>query len=224
MGSYIHYLTRCFFAPRLKMSTSALLRGIIGFGAPGAGLDVRDGGAELTCAGIDGAGAFGFEMIEEIRSEGLVIGRNGGEADSACGRGLAAACGWREEDAGLLDMNRDGAGFEDRGGEDEEAWGRDEGLSSNKSSASSKSSSASSSENSTKVSLKPPATGFGCDVKARSRASLSSNDGPLIPVIPPESLGVCFLDNILIAGCVAFWYSLTIPGGALITCPIFPFN
>jgi hypothetical protein len=182
----MHYLTLCFFAPRLKISTSGLLRAIIGFGAPGAGLAVRDGGAEWIRWGAEEVDAFGFEIMEEMRSEGLVVGRNGGEADEACGRGLAAACGGREVDAGLLDMYLDGVGFEDRGGEEDEAWGRDEGRSSNKSSTSSKSSS-SSSEDPIKVSLKPPPSLFGGDVKARSRASLSSNDGPLIPVIPPEN-------------------------------------
>jgi hypothetical protein len=138
----IHYLTRCFFAPRLKMSTSALLRGIIGLGAPGAGLPVREGGPEWMRGGtaeeVDG---FGFEMIEEMRSDGLGAGRaavSGGEAEEACGRGLAVACGGRVEDAGLLEMYRDGVGFDERGGDEDEARGRDEGCSSNKSSASSR--------------------------------------------------------------------------------------
>jgi hypothetical protein len=76
---YIHYLIRCFFVPLLKISTSVLLRGIIGFTPPGAGLPVRDGGPEWMCDGT-----------EEMRSEGLDVGRNGGEAEEACGSGLAA--------------------------------------------------------------------------------------------------------------------------------------
>jgi hypothetical protein len=40
--------------------------------------------------GTEEVGAFGFEIIEEMRSEGLDIGRNGGEAEESCGRGLAA--------------------------------------------------------------------------------------------------------------------------------------
>jgi hypothetical protein len=87
---YIHYLIRCFFVPLLKISTSVLLRGIIGFTPPGAGLPVRDGGPEWMCDGTEDAGAFGFEMTEEMRSEGLDVGRNGGEAEEACGSGLAA--------------------------------------------------------------------------------------------------------------------------------------
>jgi len=202
----VGYLTRCFFAPRLKMSTSALLRGIIGRGAPGAGLEVREVGAELMRGGIDPVGALGFEMIEEMRPDGLVAGRaavSGGDAEAACGRCLAAAWGGREVEAALLERCRGGAGFEERGGEENEAWGRDEGRSSNRSSASSKSSS-SSSEDPTNVSAKPPSF-FAGDVKARNRASLSSNDGPLIPVIPPENFatGLCFLDNILTAGWLA---------------------
>ena len=188
------------------MSTSGLLRGIIGRGAPGAGLDVRDGGPELIRGGKEDVGALGFEMIEEMRSDGLDAGRaavSGGDAEEACGRDLTAAWGGREAEAGLLEICRGGGGFEGRGGEEDEAWGRDEVRSSNKSSTSSKSSS-SSSEDPTKFSAKPPSF-FTGDVKALNRASLSSKDGPLIPVMPPENfvIGLYFLDNILTAGWLA---------------------
>jgi hypothetical protein len=101
----------------------------------------------------------------------------------------------------LLGVCREDGGFDERGGDDEETWCWVEGRASNKSSTSSKSSS-SSSDDPTKVPCRPPRTFFGGDVKARSRASLSSSDGPLIPVIPPEKFlsELCFLDKILNAG------------------------
>jgi hypothetical protein len=183
---HIHYLTRGFFAPRLKMSTSVLFRGIIGFTPPGAGLDVRDGGPELI-RGVKEEAAFGLEIIEEMTSDGF---------------GAERAADDGGEDAGLLERCREGGGFSERGGDEEDAWGRDEGRSSKRSSTSSKSSS-SSSEDPTNVCFKPPFPPFfGGDVRALSFASLSSNDGRLIPVIPPENveLRFCFLDSILTAG------------------------
>ena len=89
---YISYLTRGFFTPRLNTSTSVLFRGIMGFEAPGAGLAVLEGGAEwMRGGGADGGDGFDFEIIEEMRSDGLGSGRaeaNGGEASEACGLGL----------------------------------------------------------------------------------------------------------------------------------------
>jgi len=205
---HIHYLTRGFFAPRLKISTSVLFRGIIGFTPPGAGLDVRDGGPELI-RGVPEEAAFGLEIIEEMTSDGFGAERaadNGGEAEEACDRGFVDGCDGREEDAGLLERCRERGGFSERGGEEEDAWGRDEGRSSKRSSTSSKSSS-SSSEDPTNICFKPPFPPiFGGDVRALSFASLSSNDGLLIPVIPPENveLRFCFLDSILTAGWFAF--------------------
>lgn len=153
--------------------------------------------------------AFGLEIIEEMTSDGFGADRaadNGGEAEEACGRGFVGGCDGREEDAGLLERCREGGSFSERGGDEEDAWGRDEGRSSNRSSTSSKSSS-SSSEDPTNVSFKPPDPPFfGGDVRALSLASLSSNDGLLLPVMPPENvgLGFCFLDSILTAGWFAF--------------------
>jgi hypothetical protein len=77
------------------MSTStALFRGIIGFGAPGAGLAVREGGLEWMRGGTEEeVDDFGLTIIEEMRSDGFDVGRvadSGGEAEEACGRGLAA--------------------------------------------------------------------------------------------------------------------------------------
>jgi hypothetical protein len=197
---YIGYLTRCFFVPRLNISTSGLFRGIISFGPPGAGLAVLERGAEW----MRGGGAveiedFGFEMIELVKSDGFGAGRvadNGGDVDEGFGRGLAD-----EEAAGLLERCRE---------DEDNAWGRRSLRSSNKSSTSSMSSSSSSSDELTKVSFRPPAASVfeppPPDVKALSRASLSSNDGPLMPVIPPENFptGFCFRDNILKAGWAAF--------------------
>lgn len=137
------YLSRGFLAPRLKISTSGFLRGIIGFD-PGAGLPVLVNGA-----------CFWREMIEEIMSDGLGAGGvevEGGEADEGCGLGFEMeavdgcasdtgrelAWGGRAEAAGLLAMGRD-AGLLDRagGGDEDVAWdcGLEEaaGRSSNKS-------------------------------------------------------------------------------------------
>jgi hypothetical protein len=88
----IYHLSRCFFAPRLKISTSALFRGIIGFDAPGPGLPVREGGPEWTRCGTVEVGVFGFEIIDDMRSDGLGAGRaavRDAEAEEACGISLA---------------------------------------------------------------------------------------------------------------------------------------
>jgi len=105
------------------MSTSSLFRGISGFEAPGAGLAVLDGGAEWVRGGgaveVDGPR---FEMIELMRSDGFGVGRpedNGGDTGDWYGRVLAD-----EEVAGLLDSCREGGAFNERGGEEDEAWGR----------------------------------------------------------------------------------------------------
>lgn len=120
----IHYLTRCFFVPRLKTSTSCLFRAIIGLGAPGAGLAVREGEPEWICDGTEELAAFGLEMMEEMRSDGFDAGCmavRGGEVEEAFGRGLEAGWGGCEEDAGLLERCLDAGAFSERGGGDDAA-------------------------------------------------------------------------------------------------------
>jgi hypothetical protein len=207
--SYIGYLTRGFFAPRLNTSTSALLRDIIGFATLGAGLPVLERGAEcVRGGGADGDDGFGFEIIELMMSDGLGAGRaedDGGEADKGCGLDLAEDWGSRDDDAGLLQSCREGSNFDDRGGDEDDAGPRGRGSlgSSKRSSTSSRSSSSSSSDEPTNVSFKPPSfLELVPDVNALNLRSLSSKDGALIPLIPPENFptGFCFLDNILNAG------------------------
>ncbi len=96
---------------------------MIGFTPPGAGLGVRDGGPELIRGGTEEA-AFGLEIIEEITPDGFGAdwaADNGGEVEAACGRGFAGGWDGREEEARLLERCREGGGFSERGGDEEDA-------------------------------------------------------------------------------------------------------